>query len=198
MKYSQNDEQHHILEYFKNHAPRHGGRLLDVGAYDGITFSNTHALMKEGWHGVFVEASPNVFAGCRKNLEGLNAELCLATVTVDPVTGLIDFYDNDAATATISKSHMEQWKRETPFNRITVMPVHYKAILSRFGTVYDFVSVDVEGQSADLFLRMIGEMPDVDCWVVEKDDKRAQIIEAAQGFAVLYECHENIVLGRVV
>lgn len=196
MKYSQNEEQHHILNYFQNHPPKHGGRLLDIGAYDGVTFSNTHALMRQGWRGVFVEASPSCFASCRNNLHGLDSQLCLATVVIDPVTSMIDFYDNEAATATISKTHMEQWKHETPFNRITVMPVHYKAILSRYGTEFDFVNVDVEGQSADLFLRLIQDMPDVDLWVVEKDNKREEIIQAAQGFGLLYECHENLVLGR--
>lgn len=197
MKYSQNEEQHHILNYFEKHPPRHGAKLLDIGAYDGITFSNTYALMQQGWEGVFVEAAPNIFAACQRNLEGLKATMCLATVVLDPVQGMIDFYDNDAATASVSVEHVNKWKHETPFRKITVMPVHYKAILSTFGTVYDFVSVDVEGQSADLFLRMFSLMPDVDCWVVEKDEKRNQIIEIAQGFEVLYECHENLVLGRV-
>ena len=34
--YSQNQEEHYIIDHFKDHAP---GKFLDIGAYDGKTFS---------------------------------------------------------------------------------------------------------------------------------------------------------------
>lgn len=192
MKYSQNDEEHYILNYFKDFK----GRFLDLGAFDGMTFSNTHALLKQGWEGVFVEASPKMFTACQRNLAGYNAHLCLACITHEPVTGMITFYDNDQATATTDPAHVEKWKAQTPFQAITVMPVHFLSILGIYGRNFDMVSLDIEGQSAELFLKMFPELPNVKLWVVEHDNRKEEILSLAQGFTVLYENGENVVLGR--
>lgn len=197
MKYSQNDEQHYILDFFNRIQPRHGRKILEIGAYDGITFSNTYALLEQGWHGVLIEASPKMFTALQRNTAGKNVDLVNSCIVMEPVTGMITFYDNDQATASTCTAHVENWKGTTPFSPIQVMPVHYEAILSRFGRTFDFVNIDIEGQSAELFLRMFPLMPDVDLWVVEHDSRKEEITALAQGFSVLYENGENVVLGRL-
>ena len=62
--FSQRDEEQVILDHFGDRV----GTFLDVGAYDGITFSNTHALALKGWSGVCVEASPSCFVKLMKIL----------------------------------------------------------------------------------------------------------------------------------
>lgn len=57
VRYSQNGEQEAILKIFGESE----GRFLDIGAYDGKTFSNTLALIERGWSGVLIEPSPNAF-----------------------------------------------------------------------------------------------------------------------------------------
>lgn len=51
---SQYGEGRWIAEHFAGRV----GRFLDVGAFDGKTFSNTWRLAQEGWFGVCVEPSP--------------------------------------------------------------------------------------------------------------------------------------------
>jgi FkbM family methyltransferase len=191
-RFSQNSEQDYILEYFKDRK----GKYLDIGAFDGRTLSNTYALLESGWEGVLVEASPTMFTAMQRILHGRNVHLCNACIVTEPVTGMITFYDNDQATATISTSHVSKWEEQTPFRPITVWPVHYNAILGYYGTDFDMVSVDVEGQSAELFLKLFPLLPKVGLWVVEHDNRQAEIREIAQGFSVLYENGENLVLGR--
>lgn len=58
--YSQNGEQVAILAW----ARRKKGSFIDLGAYDGATYSNTAALADLGWPGVCVEAAPNAAALC--------------------------------------------------------------------------------------------------------------------------------------
>ncbi len=60
--YSQNNEEKFILEHFKNRK----GKFLDIGAYDGKTFSNTFALVELGWSGLEIEASPINFVNLMK------------------------------------------------------------------------------------------------------------------------------------
>lgn len=56
--HSQNLEEKIILEYFGDFV----GTFCDIGANDGITFSNTYALSKLGWCGNLIECSPRAFA----------------------------------------------------------------------------------------------------------------------------------------
>jgi len=193
MKYSQNDEQHYILQHLEGVT----GKFLDLGAFDGITFSNTYALLERGWEGVYVEASPKMFTACQRNLEGKNVHLCLACITHEPVFGMTTFYDNDQATATTDPSHVEKWKAQTPFQAITVMPVHINTILSHYGTDFDMVSLDIEGQSAELFLKVFPLMPKVKVWVVEHDNRKDEIFTLANRFQCVYENGENVVLVKI-
>jgi hypothetical protein len=57
MKYSQNNEQEIILNFFNGRI----GRYLDIGAFDGVAASNTLALAELGWQGTVIEPSPWVF-----------------------------------------------------------------------------------------------------------------------------------------
>ena len=50
--YSQTGEQQVIFDYF---GPEFKGTFLDIGANDGVTFSNTYGLSLKGWRGVCVE-----------------------------------------------------------------------------------------------------------------------------------------------
>lgn len=44
---------------------RRRGYYIEVGAYDGVTFSNTYLLEQRGWQGILVEPSPEMAARCR-------------------------------------------------------------------------------------------------------------------------------------
>jgi len=191
-RFSQNDEQDHILKYFKGRT----GKYLDIGAFDGRTLSNTYALLESGWEGVLVEASPTMFTAMQRILSGRNVHLCNACIVTDPVIGMITFYDNDQATATISSDHVSKWEGQTPFRPITVMPVNYNALIGYYGTAFNMVSIDVEGQSAELFMRLFPLLPAVDLWVVEHDSRKVEIVDLAEGFSVLCENGENVILGR--
>ena len=53
-KTSQNNEQEYILKYYKNFK----GKFLDVGAHNGVDFSNSFFLIELGWQGICVEPNP--------------------------------------------------------------------------------------------------------------------------------------------
>ena len=55
--YSQNNEEEVLLTYFKDFT----GVLLDIGANDGKTFSNSYALISHGWQAVLIEPSQSAF-----------------------------------------------------------------------------------------------------------------------------------------
>ena len=48
------------------------GFFVDVGAYDGVTFSNTRHLFLRGWSGICIEPSPNNYRILKKVYSGQN------------------------------------------------------------------------------------------------------------------------------
>ena len=69
-KYSQNNEQEFILNYFNGYK----GTFLDLGAYDGIELSNTRALMELGWLGMCFEPNPDIYLRLKQNCEQFGFE----------------------------------------------------------------------------------------------------------------------------
>jgi hypothetical protein len=168
--YSQNNEEQIILNYLGDST----GHFLDIGAFDGITFSNTYELVKRGWTGVMVEASPRTFIKLQDNVEEYKNKLTLvnACIVTDDEK-LVDFYD-----------------------MIAVMTCHHKTLLEKVGHMYDFVNIDVEGSSTDLFMCLYDELPDVKIWCVEHDGNDKAIIEKAKGCKVLLRNGENLILAK--
>jgi FkbM family methyltransferase len=60
--YSQQEEQAIIGRFFQQTEDLYTPFFVDVGAYDGITGSNTRFLAELGWSGVTVEPTPDAFA----------------------------------------------------------------------------------------------------------------------------------------
>ena len=62
------------------------GTFLEIGALDGVRYSNTLALERVlGWKGVLIEASPTSFTKLKKNRPGqlhINAAVCARKQTV--------------------------------------------------------------------------------------------------------------------
>lgn len=195
--YSQNKEEQYILEYFSG-IPT--GRFLDIGAYNGKTFSNTHALALAGWGGVCIEASPKPFFDLMQLYrENLNIELVQGMIisdTADP-RFVLPFYDSYGdAVSTMDEAHRSKWGKTVDYRKIYVKPIQIQEIYKVFGTGYNFVNIDVEGISLDIALGIDLETPSMLC--IEHDNKWEvveQIMEV-YGYEELYRNGENVILAR--
>jgi hypothetical protein len=57
---------------------KRNGVFVDIGAYDGVTFSNTLMLERErGWTGICIEPLPDIFAELRKNRGCVCVQACM-------------------------------------------------------------------------------------------------------------------------
>jgi FkbM family methyltransferase len=56
-----------LAAIYEEHLPKDIGRFVEVGAHDGISFSNTVFLAEAGWHGLYVEPEPVAAHHCRVN-----------------------------------------------------------------------------------------------------------------------------------
>lgn len=63
--YSQFKQDQFVYEnYFKN---KNKGYFVDIGAHDGITFSNSKFFEELGWDGVCIEPNPKIFDVLKSN-----------------------------------------------------------------------------------------------------------------------------------
>lgn len=159
---SQYGEHEFILDHFAGRT----GRFLDIGAFDGITFSNTRPLADLGWSGVCVEPSPPAFCHLMRNYEG-NPRVELVCAAVWPVydaSSLRYMHCNTADAwsadmmSTFQEAHRNKWAGH-PFRGIWVAGMCWDDLLSRIdkgvaGT-FQFVNIDVEGVNG----RVLDTMP---------------------------------------
>lgn len=197
--HSQRDEEPVILA----NAPS-VGRYCDIGAYDGITFSNTRALSERGWSGVLIEPSPESFAGLMKNSEPYRSRLDLVNALVVPHrnldSGLVRFYANPDAVATTEEKHKAKWEHAVKFTPIWVAAISIAEIISHFKPPFDFINIDTEGTSGDVLKAISLDAVGCNLICVEKDENRDSIIahlESAGKFKVFHETAENLIARRI-
>lgn len=146
-----------LLSYFKN---TQGGFFVDVGANDGITWSNSLALSElHGWEGICIEANPSVFKELLKNRPG---ETCLNIGShssdgilhfrkihgyAEMLSGFLGDYDAE------HKKRMERDIKENGggYEDIEVKTETLYTTLTKHGSnKVDYLSIDVEGSEIEV------------------------------------------------
>lgn len=197
MSYSQNDEEKWIVDFFAGRV----GRFIDIGAYDGKTFSNVRALLDLGWSGILIEPAPSVIPALCMNVECYGDRANVMTCAVGSTDGNVRFFDEAGAVATTSEQHMKKWSGKTTFRECEVLQVTPNTLLDLVGDKgIDFINIDVEGANIDIARLMPWHrlMPTLSIIVIEHDRHQAEIIEMLSGFGFtkLHENRENLILVR--
>ena len=149
--YSQDEEELFIKQYFKN---KKSGYLVDVGAADGKTNSNSYALINElSWGGVLVEPHPSYFKSL-VNLYENRTDIKLCDYAVWKEAGTVPFYifgtDETAQVSTIDAEFKERViaAHGNLFNMKISVPcdtLNNILILNRCSKKIDFLDIDCEG-----------------------------------------------------
>lgn len=133
-----------VAEFFRE---KRGGYFVDVGAYDGVHFSNTCQLERElGWLGVCVEPLPRAFAT-------LKAQRSCTCVNVAAYSD--GDLERDFATAEVLSGivrHIDRHEEALAGNRITVRTETLAAILDVACAPewIDYLSIDTEGSELEV------------------------------------------------
>ena len=119
--YSQNNEDEIISTYFGDYK----GTLLDIGANDGETLSNSRLLIQQGWGASLVEPSLT----CLKKLNdlySLQTAVQIIPFAVSDYCGMADFWEsgehingNDTSLiSTLHETELERWKGTKHHNHV--------------------------------------------------------------------------------
>jgi FkbM family methyltransferase len=186
--YSEYDEELYIL----NAVAGIKGRFIDVGACDGVQYSNTRRLVELGWSGVMIEPGVSAFQKLLKNYEN-NPRVVLihAALQPDPAIGptqavdvsgdygLYPFWDNPETYSTSVPANLARFANTRQFSRRFLLPTFFWRDVPMLD-ICDVLSIDTEGSSGDLLQcfpfgtwtnpsSLPGFMPKVIC--VEHDDR---------------------------
>lgn len=182
---SQYGQDRFVAQWFKM---QRGGVFLDIGAHDGVSYSNTAYLERElGWTGLCVEPNPAPFqrlqrersCQCRQvavgNAPGITRFLQVSgygemlSHIIDPTTTA-----HDGKQATVETLSAEG-RCQTREIEVPIAPID--ALLREADVSHvDFVSIDTEGGEFDILKSMDWAALGVQVMAVENNDRDHQII----------------------
>jgi len=173
--YSQYEEERFVLAAFPD---KKDGRFLEIGAWHPTDKSNVRALFDLGWSGVCIEPSPGPLLNLL-NEYGDEPRIALVAAAVGVEPGMVHMHVTDDAVSSSDRQQYDTWKEITKFRGMLHVPViTWHDITNRWGG-FDMISLDAEGQSAELFLAMLTQGLQPKCVVVEHDNRLEQLCSAA-------------------
>src|SRR5690606_4215569 len=199
--YSQNAEEKIILDYFGSET----GTFIDIGANDGVTFSNTRALAERGWRGVLVEPSPQAFAKL-KDLYNGHKGFYTYPYAISDHNGKAMLQESGplcsaADVGLVSTFHAEEkarFSKSVRYSPIEVKTFRWKTFLNRLSVKeFDFVSMDCEGDELNILPQMDLTATRMIC--IEwngKQDLKTEYEKYLDGFNLIYTSAENLIYAR--
>jgi FkbM family methyltransferase len=199
MRYSQNNEQDIILQYFGSRK----GFFLDIGANDGQTLSNTYALQLQEWKGVLIEPSEEAFnrIKVRYGVQKFN-------VAIGTEDGHCTFHEmgnhlnagDVSLLSTIKKTELKRWPGVEFKERMTEVWT-YKTLLKHSPLkFFDFISIDAEGVDYEILEQIDLKYTDMVCIEHNSNPDLFQLIKEYCNNAGLYKCLlnnlENVIWAR--
>jgi FkbM family methyltransferase len=211
--YSQCGQDEFIHQnYFKGYT---SGIFIEIGANNGITYSNTCFFEKElNWTGICVEPIPEIFTELEKNRECTCIQGCITNRSgqgqllvisnseeakpddhLDMLSGLIDKYD---------PRHIERIKREVEstagsYKIIDVNCYVLNELLEQNGITHiNLLSIDTEGGEFDILSTIDFSRYQIDVLLIEDNygDPRFISFLAEKGFNFVRQISGDLIFVR--
>jgi FkbM family methyltransferase len=164
------------------------GIFVDVGAHDGISYSNSYYFEKElGWTGICVEPHPSIFPQLKENRNAICYQVCAGNND-----GVVQFIKVDGAPEMLSgivnsydPRHLARLKHEINLYggsyEIVNIPSRTLSTLFEENNLFeiDFLSIDVEGSEKEVLEGIDFNKYKIKCILVEKNypDKFDDIVK---------------------
>ena len=207
--YSQNNERRVIAEYFGDKK----GVLLDIGANDGVFFSNSFDLIiNKGWQACLVEPSQKAFSRLY-NLYKDNDSANLFMYAIGNKTGMVDFWESGgiyedfmdtSLLSTIDEKSLHRWT-EKPEIQFTKTRTHVKTfsdfLLQSPVKMFDMISIDAEGMDVDILKQMNLNELQTSLLIIEWVEDNKEIIlrhmkESYPNLPLYVENTENLIFAK--
>lgn len=191
--YGQYQQDKYLDQLFKKKTK---GVFVDIGAHDGVTFSNSYFFEKERqWKGVCVEPIPEIFQKLDETRNCIKVNGCISQkvgsekflrvkgefVDTEMLSGLVEDYD---------PRHLERIDREIKQyggskEEIEVACYDINKILQEHKINHvDFFTIDTEGNELNILKTIHFDAFDFDIFIVENNYETNEInkLMSANGF----------------
>lgn len=185
MKFSQNSEEQIISDYFGDYV----GTLLDIGANDGVTFSNSRALILKGWRGHLVE--PSLAYSKLHELYKDTPDIETHDLAISTFNGGGDFNEgSDSLLSGIEKG----WANSYEVRRV-YFQTWSKFYYSIGEPQFDFISIDTEGEDLNILRQMDLTAIGCKCLCIEHNNLDSEIVAicAMFGLKPIHRNGENLI-----
>jgi len=207
MSYTQNNEENLVLEYFKN---RHSSAMcvLDCGANDGRTFSNSLRVIELGWQGALIEPSPKAFALLKETHKSNPLARCypFAITKEDGVFELQESASilNQGDTSLVSSfknEETEKWRNSgTQFTPVKIAGMTFDSFVKTFFyDTFNLISIDVEGLDYEVLSQIDLNKFGCEMLIVEFNGKDEQMFTdyvTQFGMKLLSKNPENLIFVK--
>ena len=178
-----------------------GGFFVDIGAHDGISFSNSYFFeTSRAFNGLCIEPNPKVFEQLKKNRQCDVLNACIGDTAgivkflaiegySEMLSGIIDHY-HPAHLDRINNSITEHGDSKT---EIEVICTPLQNIAALTNTEIDYMSIDTEGNEYSILKSIDFTKLKVTCLSIENnyDDAGIENIMAQNGYAKIYRLGDD-------
>jgi len=206
--FSQHGEQSIILDFFKNDNPK-DLVFLDIGANDGLSYSNTLALSLRNWKGHCIEPSKQAFNKLQELYKD-NKRISCYNIGISNETATKNFYESrnwvnsEAPVSVLSSLHPEhvdrfvnmEWE-ETNCDFLTFEDWIFSNRLEH--EKFDFISIDCEGHDFVVLQQISSKLKDVRLLCVESSATSIEQLEnylSNFNFRIIGKTKDNLFFGN--
>lgn len=168
--YSQNSEDRFVLDYFKGFK----GTLLEIGANDGRTLSNSLLLIENGWKAHLIEPG-KVFSELSA-FHAFNKNVSVYNYGIGKLDEVVNFFEsgahvpngNDRAlVSSVDYAETERWRNAgVEFDEHPIQLVSWETFAGN-RIAFDFISIDAEGMDWEILKQIDLTAVGCSCLVIE-------------------------------
>lgn len=191
--YSQAGEQEAILAWAKEVGR---GSFVDLGCYDGETYSNTAALADMGWPGVCIDAAPDAVAACAiRYADRPDIEVIVAALDLNLYENLALMYWAPQAMYTGLSASKRADTKPIPIYVPVLEMDWFDDRLFRLPQPL-FCSIDLEGNSIEV-LKWVIETNLAECICVEANNPPdREVVQSLEGWETVFQNNSNIIIRK--
>jgi FkbM family methyltransferase len=184
------------------------GNILEIGANDGETLSNSLHFIKKGWGATLIEASPITFERLQYLHKDNDKVQCLNLCLSDKHEEVTFYHNTDHMgkgdkdlLSTIDKSHFDNSSKNFPFESFK-MKTHTISDCDFLYDNYKIISIDIEGMDYKILKQLDLNKLSCDFLIIEthnENNLKKQVISHCSQFGVskiLLDNGTNTILTR--
>lgn len=195
-KYSQYNEENFLMSYFTDRI----GTVVEIGAADGITNSNSLRLIENGWSALLVEPNFNNYLKIitlHESNKLVNVENCGCSNVTEKETLYIDHNDSYQQLSTFSPKQVQKCKDmyNCEFEESEVDVIKTSELFEKNGLKkIEFLSIDTESFDKNVILGIDFDSVDIELICVE--DQEASDIIISKGYDLVHRTIGNQIFKK--